>query len=103
MNNTEAVPGQRLSLRTPGKARKKVIPGDMQMVSAPAKLLGCRPKEAAHGEMQSAASQKWAFHKWELGIQALSAAGTCRRDQAEPGRETTGTSSIPLMPSIRKV
>lgn len=23
MNNTEAVPGQRLSLRTPGKARKK--------------------------------------------------------------------------------
>ena len=89
MSNTEAVPGQKLSLRTPGKARNKVIPGDVQMISAPAKLLECQPKEAANGEMQSAACQKWAFHKWELGIQALSAAGTCRRDMAEPGRETT--------------
>ena len=89
MSNTEAVPGQRLNLRTPGKARKKAIPGDVQRSQPLQKLLECRPREAAHGEMQSADCQKCAFHKWELGIQALSAAGTCRRGMAEPGRETT--------------
>ena len=40
MSNTEAVPGQRLNLRTPAKARKKVIPGDVQMIPAPAKAAG---------------------------------------------------------------